>query len=352
MNADLAALAPLGFTPHFARQIDAETHDGLTPVRVSEVQRSVLKAIGADGPLTIRTPSSRQTNEYGVGDWVMVDHSGQIFHTLERQTVLTRRAAGTDVTEQIIAANIDTLFIVSSCNADFNLGRLERYLALAAEAEVTPVLILTKADLADDAADYERKAQTLLAHLPVLAINAKDRDDQQLVEQWIGRAQTAALVGSSGVGKTTLLNALTGASDLTQGIREDDAKGRHTTTSRSLHPTGGGGWVIDTPGMRALRLHEKQAGVETVFADIQALAATCKFNNCSHETEPGCAVTTAIQNGDLAAERLDRWRKLLAEDNRNTETIAQSRRRSRDFTKMVNRTQAESRTRKGNRRGR
>ncbi|PIE09158.1 MAG: ribosome small subunit-dependent GTPase A [Rhodobacterales bacterium] len=247
---------------------------------------------------------------------------------LERQSVLHRRAAGTDIRVQLIAANIDTLFIVTSMNADFNIARIERYLALAHDAGCTPVLVLTKADLAGETAEkYRRDAQSIDPALTVLALDAASPEAVTQIEQWVKPGQTAALVGSSGVGKTTLTNQLTGADAATGAVREIDAKGRHITTSRTLRPMRHGGWIIDTPGMRALRLEEASEGIDTLFADIIEAQSRCRFSDCQHDTEPGCAVKAGLESGELDPERLERWRKLLAEDNRNTETVTRARKR-------------------------
>ena len=335
-------LSALGFSPHFMSQLDMNELADLTPYRITEIQRSIVSGLGEAGTRALRTPHKVPTSSFGVGDWVLADHTDQITRRLEPKSELKRRAAGTDVSEQIIASNVDVLFIVTSCNEDFKLARLERFLALAKDAEVTPVILITKVDLCEDAEIYLEPARGLMHGLDVLGLNAKDPDVTEALSAWCGKGQTIALVGSSGVGKTTLLNALTGRKDSTQDIREDDAKGRHTTTYRSLHPTINGAWLVDTPGIRALRLHEKSTGIEQVFDDILALAAQCKFSDCRHKTEPGCAVRAAIEAGELDARRLESWRKLQAEDNRNSETVAQSRKRAKAFGKMVKTAMKES----------
>nr|WP_319391245.1 ribosome small subunit-dependent GTPase A [uncultured Cohaesibacter sp.] len=329
------SLADLGFTAHFMSQLDMDELEQLTPYRISEVQRSVVVGIGASDSRPLRTPHKVPTSAYGVGDWVLADHTDQIIRRLEPRTELKRRAAGTGVSEQIMAANVDVLFIVTSCNDDFKLARIERFLALARDADVTPVVLITKIDLCDDPAAFIEPAKGLMENLDVLGLNTKAPDVVSRLAPWCRKGQTIAMVGSSGVGKTTLLNAFTGRTDATQEIRGDDSKGRHTTTYRSLHPTVNGAWLVDTPGIRALRLHEKSTGIEQVFDDIVDLSTRCKFRNCRHENEPGCAIQEAITAGELSAERLERWRKLEAEDMRNTETVAQSRRKSKAFGKMV-----------------
>lgn len=321
--------ADLGWTAHFARQADlSETQT----YRIAEVHRTEVTGVSPGGSVTLRAPDG--TGAIAVGDWVSAE-AGAITRVFDRQSLLKRRAAGSDAREQLIASNVSTLGIVSSCNADFNQRRLERYLVLAADAGCLPLVILTKADECDDPSDFVRQAERLSPLVSVVALDATNAEEIERLHPWCRTGETLALVGSSGVGKTTIRNALTGETAATQGIREDDAHGRHTTTSRALVRTMAGGWLIDTPGMRALRLADVSDGIEAVFADIEELAAGCRFSDCAHETEPGCAVTAAIETGDLDADRLRRWRKLKAEDMRNSESIAEARARDKGFGKMV-----------------
>ncbi|MEX0969708.1 MAG: ribosome small subunit-dependent GTPase A [Paracoccaceae bacterium] len=323
------SLADLGWSAHFARQLD-ENSIG-TPARLCEIHRDRVEALSLNGPLTLRTTES--TGAYAVGDWVLAE-DGLALSRLDRLTTVSRRAAGEVAQKQLIAANVDTLGIVTSCNADFNPARLERYLALAAMGGALPLIILTKADLAEDPDDYRRQAEALSPMLTALALDAHDAVAVEKLTPWCNSGQTLALVGSSGVGKTTLQNALTGIIDATQNIRGDDAKGRHTTTARALRPTLAGGWLIDTPGMRELRLSEASEGIDAVFDDIVSLVSQCKFNDCAHDHEPGCAVQAAIATGKLDADRLKRWRKLKNEDRFSTESIHEARERFRKNGKM------------------
>lgn len=256
---------------------------------------------------------------------------------LTPKSSLTRRAAGTDKAAQRIANNVDTIFIITSCNNNFNEARLERYLALSKEAEVDAIILLTKADLSDQVTQLQSKAESLMANVMVLPLNATDENVSYELEPWCGLGQTVALVGSSGVGKTTLLNALTGESSATQGIRENDSKGRHTTTYRCMRSIKRGGWVIDTPGMRALRLHDSTDGITAVFDEITQAATHCRYTDCQHVTEPGCAVQQAIEHGVLDVGRLKRWRKLQKEDRYNTQSVADARKREKQFSKLANR---------------
>ncbi|MFW2542620.1 ribosome small subunit-dependent GTPase A [Primorskyibacter sp. 2E107] len=332
-------LTGLGWSDFFADQIAPdETH--LTPARVNEVQRDRLRVLSTEGPM--RLIPTEAAGNYAVGDWVLTDGT-QALRRLDARGNLSRKAAGHVHYTQRIAGNVDTLGIVSSCNEDFNLARLERYLALAATADCLPLIILTKPDKCDDPAPFIKAAQSLSPLITALAINAKDEEDVARLHPWSGNGQTLALLGSSGVGKTTLRNRLTGETAATQDIREDDAKGRHTTTFRSLVPTLTGGWLIDTPGMRELQLADMADGIEEIFDDLMVLAGQCKFRNCEHVSEPGCAVRSAIEAGDLDPERLTRWRKLEAEDTRNTASIARQRARGKAFAKMVKGGKAQSR---------
>jgi ribosome biogenesis GTPase len=255
---------------------------------------------------------------------------------LERLSLLKRRAPGTDRQIQLIAANIDTVFVVSSCNQDFNIARLERYIALAFEAGIAPVIVLTKSDLATDPESYVGQAQAISKAVPVVTLDARGEEPGEKLTDWCKPGRTVAFLGSSGVGKSTLTNALSGTQDIaTQTIREDDAKGRHTTTHRQLHAVPGGCLVLDTPGMRELQLTDAAAGINDLFSDLIKLASRCRFTDCRHETEPGCAVQAALEDGSLEAGRLARWRKLKAEEAFNSASLAERRSKDRAFGKMV-----------------
>jgi len=326
------ALERLGWGPTFAQQIHADALTETPPVRVIGVHRSGLHVLG-DGIDEMIPPGPEAT----VGDWLLFDRARpRSSRVLERMSLIKRRAPGTGREVQLIAANIDTVFVVTSCNADFNLARLERYVALAFEAGIDPVIILTKADLAEDPTPYVEAAQTVSDRVPVVALDARGSEPVRALADWCKPGRTVAFLGSSGVGKSTLTNALLGAQAIaTQGIREEDAKGRHTTTRRELHATQGGCLVLDTPGMRELQLTDAATGIADVFDDIEELAASCRFTDCQHETEPGCAVRSAIEDGKLDPARLIRWRKLQAEDAFNSATLAERREKDRAFGKLV-----------------
>ena len=272
--------------------------------------------------MRLKLAAQTNTTDFAVGDWVLVARETRLLvRRLTRRMQLQRKAEGRRQA-QLIAANVDTLLIVTSCNDDFNPARLERYLALAYEAGAVPVIVLTKIDQTAEPARYLRQAQALQTDLDAVMLNAKSPDAALTLARWCGPGQTVALVGSSGVGKSTLLNTLSqkSAEDAqpTGAIRAADAKGRHTTTSRSLHAIAGGGWVIDTPGMRTLHLSDVSAGLNTLFAEIVELASQCRFRDCTHAHEPGCAVQAATADGTLDPARLDRWRKLTEENSTNT----------------------------------
>lgn len=342
-------LKTLGWTQHFTGQLSPEEFETLTPVRIAEVRRRSLIALdAAQTRHELALTGEFIASDFAVGDFALSDGE-RIIRLLDRRSLISRKAAGIASETQLIAANIDTLFITTSCNHDFNEARLERYLAIAIEAGIDPVIVITKADKPEEmSADaYTDRARALYRDLQVVTLNAKDPADIARLSPWCGTGQTLALVGSSGVGKSTVARGLTGEDLAVADIREDDAKGRHTTTARSMYRMHDGGWLIDTPGMRELALHDAADGIDALFADITDLAVTCKFSDCQHETEPGCAIRAAIDSGDLDEARLERWRKLKDEDARNSETVAEARQRGRKFSKMAKSVMKAKRARRG-----
>ena len=339
-------LQNLGWRPFFHAQLDAG--DSGRPARVLHVHRGRIDVGHAAGQDSVALTGKAAALDVTVGDWVVLDPAEPVLRRrLERQSLFQRRAAGTAGEKQLIAANVDTLFIVTSANRDFNVARLERYLAIANDAGVFPVVVITKADLADSVEAFVAAASGLAPGLLVETLDARDPLEVDVLRPWCGSGQTVALLGSSGVGKSTLVGTLTGEALATREVREGDQRGRHTTTSRSMHRLRDGGWLIDTPGMRELQLVDVGDALDDVFAEIAALAERCRFADCTHASEPGCAVRAAVESGDLDEERLRRYRKLQAEDRRNTETLAERRARDRKFGKMVRSVMADKQREKG-----
>ncbi|NNC98571.1 MAG: ribosome small subunit-dependent GTPase A [Gammaproteobacteria bacterium] len=336
-----AHLTELGISPFYMQQLTLAELEQCHLARVTGVQRSgvTVNDGASESMLSLAgiwfklDPEQRPT----VGDWVLLNQSRQqIVRVLQRKSVFKRVAAGEKIEIQLIAANIDTLFIVSSCNEDFSESRLERYLAVAAEAQVDPVLVLTKADLVDEPDVYRQRARLISATLMIELVNALDRKSLSALQPWATPGSTVALVGSSGVGKSTIVNSFSGAQrTATQAIREQDAKGRHTTSSRSLHRLPGGGLLIDLPGMRELKVAELDSALEKVFDDIEMLAAGCRYNDCRHDQEPGCAVRLAIESGELDGRRLKNYQKLIEEESRNSASLAERRSIERKFGKVI-----------------
>lgn len=317
---ELSALEQLGWQPFFADQVAEEDLQETPPVRVTEAHRSGLRVQG-DGINELVPPKLAAT----VGDWVLLNRvlptSSRV---LDRKSLFKRRAPGHDRSLQLIASNTDTSFIVTSCNMDFNLARLERYLALAFEAGVAPVILLTKPDLCDDPAPFVEQAQAISTRVPVVLLNAKSETAKDQLAPWCKPGETLVFLGSSGVGKSTLVNALFGKETAqTAEIREDDARGRHTTRHRHMRFLPNGCAVMDTPGMRELQMAEAESGIADLFEDLTTLATQCKFRDCKHESEPGCALSAALARGEIQQARLDRWNKLSAEERYNTATLSE-----------------------------
>jgi ribosome biogenesis GTPase len=324
-------LRQLGWTPFFSAQVSVEEEGRCQPVRVMSVHRGMVTVLGdgfedsiSSGLPDPKGPEDRPT----VGDWLLIDRENRkLVRILRRSSLFKRPAPGDGRRLQLIAANVDTLFVVTSCNEDFNVARLERYLVVAREVGVRPVVVLTKADLSADPERFLEAARALQPMLGVEIVNGRDPESVAGLAAYCGVGETVALVGSSGVGKSTLVNTLKGSDSIaTQGVRESDGKGLHTTTVREMHRLGfgpeGGGWLVDTPGMREFQMSDVTSGVAEVFDDIAAMTLECRFTNCTHADEPGCAIRAAMAQGALGPARVERWRKLIDEDAMNTGNAA------------------------------
>ncbi|ABV86562.1 ribosome small subunit-dependent GTPase A [Shewanella pealeana] len=343
-NVSLYNLKQLGWSPFFQQQL-IETQEYASVARVSAHHRSQYQLLTESGESTLTIHQNMP--EMTVGDWLLLDSQQQFVAVLERSALFSRKAAGSKVEQQLIAANLDWVFIVSSLNDDFNINRIERYLALVHEAKVTPVIVLTKVDLCDDLTPYIEALRELDASLLIETVNGLDEQSTRALSSYCVDGKTVAFIGSSGVGKSTLVNALLGdTSQLTSAIRQDDSKGRHTTTSRSLHLTQSGGLLLDTPGMRELQLADCEEGLNETFADLVEYSQQCRFIDCQHEQEPGCAVQAAIENGQLTERRLQSFQKLMREQALNGASIAEKRAKDKNLSKMYKRVQGEARVHK------
>ena len=329
-------LAQLGWRSFFSEQVAAGQSQNCQPARVMSVHRGRVTVSGEgieDSISSILPAPGGPEDRPTVGDWLLIDRNTRsLVRILDRTSLFKRPAPGDDRRVQLIAANVDTLFIVTSCDQDFNVARIERYLVLTREAGVPPVVVLTKADLADAPGRFVEATRALQSGLRVELIDGRDPASASRLAGYCGFGKTVALVGSSGVGKSTLVNTLTGSDSIaTQGVREDDGKGRHTTTVRQMHRLArgedGGGWLVDTPGMRELQMSEVASGVIEVFDDVTAVTLECRFANCTHVDQPGCAIQAALEDGDLDPARVERWRKLVQEDAVNSDAAAVRRSR-------------------------
>jgi ribosome biogenesis GTPase len=309
-------LSALGWTPDRAAGLPA----GSVPARVSRVDRGRLSVLTAEGESRVH-PAAGLYDAAGltgpaVGDWVAL--RGELaVAVLPRTSAFVRTVAGRTSAAQVVAANLDTVLVVDSLSGEARLRRVERYLAVAWSSGAMPVVVLTKADLCADVAPLVEQVQEDALGVEVLAVSSVTGEGVDAVRALLPPGRTGAMVGPSGVGKSSLVNALSGDTIADTGdIRESDGRGRHTTTARELHLLPGGGLLVDTPGMRELSLYDDTEGIDTAYADVAVLAADCRFRDCQHRTEPGCAVAAAIDDGSLDPARYNAWRKLQAEAHR------------------------------------
>ncbi len=348
----MPALEDLGWNTRLTAAFAPHAESGLRPARVSLEHTHIYRVLSEEGESLARVSgrlrhhAAARAEFPAVGDWVGIDSAREdgmvrIRVVLPRTSRFSRRAAGDRTEEQVVAANIDTVFLVAGLDGDFNPRRLERYLLVAGESGATPVIVLNKSDLVSDPDQYVEQVRALAPGVAIHAVSCSQPASLGVLHAYLGRGRTGALLGSSGVGKSTIVNRLVGYDLLaTRQVRVADSRGRHTSTSRQMVLLPQHGILIDTPGMRELQLWETGDASADTFSEIHELASGCRFRNCGHESEPGCAVVSAVERGQLSALRLESYRKLRREQahqHRLQDQRAQldDKRRSKSLTKLL-----------------
>lgn len=344
---NLINIKKYGFSEVFSSEIPED--DPLEPARVLSQEKGFYRVVTDNGEKLAEVSGKFRfqttvPSEYPVvGDFVLVNwnesgNSAIIESLLPRKSAFIRKAVGESQQEQVVAANVDTVFLCMALNNDFNLRRLERYISIAWNSGAMPVVVLTKSDLCDDLENKLSEVSSIAFGIDILVTTSMEEDGYKELLPFISEGKTIAIIGSSGVGKSTMINRLLGKEYLkTNGLRNDD-KGRHTTTRRELFLLPSGGMVIDTPGMREFGMWDNDTGIERTFTDIEELASQCKFRNCTHTNEPGCAIRSALAMGELQIDRWQSYQKLKAEndyiEDKESYMIAKGK-REKEISKLI-----------------